>query len=42
MRRSTSRSSNAATASMSNPANAVRKVGRRRRMVIHDSPAWNP
>ncbi len=27
---------------MSNPAKAVRNVGRRRRIVIHDSPAWNP
>jgi hypothetical protein len=42
IRRSTSRSSNAATASMSKPANAARNVGRLRRIVIHDRPAWNP
>ena len=42
MSRSTSRSSKSATASMSKSRNAARNVGRRRRMVIHDSPAWKP
>ena len=42
IRRSTSASSNAATVSGSNPANTSRKRGRFRRIVIHDSPAWNP
>jgi hypothetical protein len=40
MRRSTSRSSNAATTSGSKPANALRKAGRLRRIVAQDSPDW--
>ena len=40
MRRSTSRSSNAATDLGSKPANASRKAGRLRRIVAHDSPDW--
>ena len=40
--RSTSRSPNAATASMSKPANAARKFSRLRRIVSHDRPDWKP
>jgi hypothetical protein len=35
-------SPNRATFSGSNPANASRNASRLRRMVIHESPAWNP
>lgn len=41
-RRSTSRSSNPATASTSKPAKARRKPSRRRRIVAQESPDWNP
>ena len=39
--RATSASSNRATRSISNPANAARKCSRLRRIVSHDSPDWN-
>ena len=42
MSASVSASSMAATRSMSKSWNAIRKVGRRRRIVIQESPAWNP
>ena len=41
-RRSTSCSPKAATATGSKPAKAARKFSRLRRIVSHDSPAWNP
>ncbi len=40
--RSTSGSSNAATASGSNPANTSRNAGRLRSTVIQDRPDWKP
>src|SRR5665647_2001170 len=40
-RRATSSSANRPTASGSKPANAARKAGRLRRMVIHARPDWN-
>jgi hypothetical protein len=41
IRRRTSASSNRATSSGSNPANALRNAGRLRRIVSQDSPDWN-
>jgi hypothetical protein len=38
--RASSASVNSATASMEKPANADRKAGRLRRMVIQDRPDW--
>ena len=40
--RATSPLPNSATASTSKPANTSRNRGRLRRIVSHDSPAWNP